>query len=218
MRPLFRLKSYSSKLRLRHTNHTFPAHSPNYSNMALLKRIFSKRKTEQPIPDLRDDAIPRLVRKKKSKKAALPKPQPAVLGLILEDFSNPTLPTIVLRPATPPAHIFDVQDRLFERSGAVFILRKEEISVEGQWPGSTTSQYLRVPAKRNVVQACGSLSPIDESDAESEESNDSGVGLDEEPDDSGVGLDEELDDSSICLDGEYEADYRAYMAGMNGEI
>ncbi|USP79692.1 hypothetical protein yc1106_06966 [Curvularia clavata] len=161
--------------------------------MAFLKfkRIWPNRKRDAPVIDPKDYAIPRLVRKKKkSKKVALPKPQPVVPGIVLEDFRDPALPSITLRPATPPMQIFDVQERLFERSGAVFILRKEEASAH-----ALSTQHLQVPSESSAVPVCGGLPPIEECD-ESEDSDDSGVGLDED-----------------C-----EADYLTYVAAMDGEI
>lgn len=179
--------------------HTLQVQSPDYSAMEHLKRILPRRSHDLPGPETRDDPIPHLIRKKKakkSKKEVLPIPKPIVIGFVLETFSNPALPTIVVRPPTPPANLVSVEERLFERSGAVFILRKEETFARGPQSRSLVSQQLRVPAKRYAMQVCAELPEIDESSLQAEAE----------------------EDEDVSIDPESEADYRAYMTGMNAEI
>jgi hypothetical protein len=111
-------------------------------------------------------AITRLFRKLKHEKAQVPAPKTLHLGFVLEHFMDPVLPMIVLRPPTPTWDKYDVEERLFEREGAMFKLRKEEDTPVGE---------LRVP-KCRAVRVCQSLPEMGGKDVKLEDGENGGGG------------------------------------------
>ncbi|EMD91222.1 hypothetical protein COCC4DRAFT_22749 [Bipolaris maydis ATCC 48331] len=89
--------------------------------------MLPKRNHAEPSPPSKHTAFfPRLIHNKKPKKHICHLPKPLRVGFLLESFNDPDLPLIMLRPPTPMWEMYNVEDRLFERSGDKFVLKKSK--------------------------------------------------------------------------------------------
>ncbi|XP_014556737.1 hypothetical protein COCVIDRAFT_99028 [Bipolaris victoriae FI3] len=86
-----------------------------------------KRNSAQPTPTPKNTThLPCLTHNKKSKKHICQVPKPLRVSFLLHSFNDPNIPIIILRPPTPMWEMYNVEERLFERSGDKFILKKSK--------------------------------------------------------------------------------------------
>lgn len=198
----FLFKPSASDLHLNYAFYDFSGTLRLPKKLRCMKRFFSKRGQDKAaaVDDANNSHIPHLVRKKRQKKKrksnATRTSRPFTRAFVLEDFSNPALPRVLLHPPTPADNKFNLEDYLFERCGSVFVLREPQSQPEvhaapGDW---WLADYLQVPPEYREVAIDVYESP--------------------EKDDVEKGLLENEEVHSVYLDEDCEADYRAYMDGL----
>jgi len=93
------------------------------TNMGLFKLFMLGRSQNTIATRSEVNSVPHLVPKhRKCKADTKTTPISVDWTLLLVKSDNPAIPDIALRPATPPDGVLKVEDRLFERSGPVFVL------------------------------------------------------------------------------------------------
>ncbi|EMD62235.1 hypothetical protein COCSADRAFT_173617 [Bipolaris sorokiniana ND90Pr] len=93
-------------------------------------------------------------------------PKPLRVGFLLESFDNPDLPLIILRPPTPMWEMYNVEERLFERSGDKFMLKRSKMRANLRQEGK---KMLPVPVpKLEDLLMCGGENGNEEVEADSE--------------------------------------------------
>ena len=164
--------------------------------MTFLKRLLSKRGERKQDAQPCNESVPHLHPKPKPSKQDFKRYAHLELRhtpryIIFQKLDNPTLPRIVLQPATPPEADMKLEDLLFERSGDVFILRAKPV-VERVASFSNIVGYLQVPVRKKRVRRRASLPPT--------------KSLQEYLEDG--------EDTEMHLDAQCGADYRKYLAGL----
>ncbi|EUC40507.1 hypothetical protein COCMIDRAFT_9622 [Bipolaris oryzae ATCC 44560] len=116
--------------------------------MQAIKKMLPKRDRSEPTLQPKNNALlPRLIHNKKSKikKHICHLLKPLRIGFLLESFNNPNLPLIILRPPTPMWEMYNVEERLFDRSGDNFVLKKSKARANFKQEGN---RMLPVPVPK----------------------------------------------------------------------
>ncbi|KAF1836766.1 hypothetical protein BDW02DRAFT_596107 [Decorospora gaudefroyi] len=162
--------------------------------MKLINRLLHKHINHEQDSQPKAGSIPRLIRSPIKGKKQTVKPQPQ--ARVLEAFDDPALPKILLRPATPPDGGTKLEDRIFERSRSVFILREPKPQQHRSSTGAVAG-HLHVPSSKRLKVEEDNRATVPRGVTTSDR--------------------EELDDVEgldVHLDAECELDYRTYMVGL----
>jgi len=166
--------------------------------MGLLKQFILGRSQNTIFTRSGVSSVPHLVSKhSKCKADTQTTPKSADRTLLLVKFDNPAIPDIFLRPATPPDEELKVEDRLFERSGSVLVLRDSRSGHQSYTTSSSVVGHLQPSSKWKTRMIRGELSNA-QTGASKNAMRDT-------------------EDPGMHLDATSQSDYRAYMAGLNDE-
>ena len=166
--------------------------------MGLFKQLMLRRSQNTTATRLEVNSVPYLVPKpRKCRADTKTTPKSVNRTLLLVKSDNPAIPDIVLRPATPPDGALKVEDRLFERSGPVFVLRDSRSGHQNYTISSPVVSHLQLPSQRKTAVVRRELSKA-QAGASKNAMRDA-------------------KDPDTHLDATSQSDYRAYMAGLNDE-
>ncbi|KAI2482767.1 hypothetical protein Ptr902_05084 [Pyrenophora tritici-repentis] len=147
-----------------------------------------------------NDFAPRLVPNDKKRKAASKTTtKPTDRTILLAKSDNPAIPDVVLQPAAPREMGMKVEDRLFDRRGSEFVLRKSK-----SWGQCSTST--RSAAGRPEPPSHEKTAEVHKEPSKAQTGASDNTKRDAEDQD----MDKELDATS-------QFDYCAYMAGINSK-
>jgi hypothetical protein len=128
--------------------------------MEKLKGLMSKQDKQRTGTSVDDDPVPHLVPKpkqhKKNKKNKT-SPNPPLRYIQVAVFHNSELPNIVFRPATPPICGPKIEDVLFDRVSANFVLRKLKVRRRRYGKLRSGVEHLKVPTQHRTSEGYAQL-------------------------------------------------------------